>query len=141
MSKIVGVLFDETVPAKSHDEAIPATASAILSQVVAAAVVAGDSAFPVAPDKGRVLLGRAPDLSQLAGRILTVVARPDVHSSDHFAYLKRLGKQMPGNASVYYLENVGQAGEGEYVQFPSTGGAIPGISVVDDVWKVHGTIF
>ncbi|UGA49019.1 ATP-binding protein (plasmid) [Bradyrhizobium quebecense] len=141
LSKIVGVLFDETVPVKSHDEAIPATGSAILSLVVAAAVVAGDSAFPVAPDKGHVLLGRAPDRSQLAGRILAVVARSDVHSSDHFAYLKRLGKQMPGNASVYYLENVGQAGEGEYVQFPDAGGAIPGISVVDDVWKVHGTIF
>jgi hypothetical protein len=69
------------------------------------------------------------------------VTRPDVHSSDHFAYLKRLGKQMPGNSSVYYLENVGQAGEGGYVQFPGAGGAIAGISIVDDVWKVHGTIF
>lgn len=48
---------------------------------------------------------------------------------------------MPGNSSVYYLENVGQAGEGEYVQFPGAGGAIAGISIVDDVWKVHGTIF
>lgn len=141
LNKIVGVLFDETVPAKSQDEAIPATTSAILSQVVAAAVVVGDSAFPVAPDRGHVLLGRAPDLSQLAGRILAVVTRRDVHSSEHFAYLKRLGKQMPGSSSVYYLENVGQTGEGEFVQFPGAGGSVAGISVVDDIWKVHGTIF
>lgn len=141
LNKIVGVLFDETVPAKSQDEAIPATTSAILSQVVAAAVVVGDSAFPVAPDRGHVLLGRAPDLSQLAGRILAVVTRQDVHSSEHFAYLKRLGKQMPGSSSVYYLENVGQTGEGEFVQFPGAGGSVAGICVVDDIWKVHGTIF
>jgi hypothetical protein len=141
LNKIVGVLFDETVPAKSQDEAIPATTSAILSQVVAAAVVVGDSAFPVAPDRGHVLLGRAPDLSQLAGRILAVVTRRDVHSAEHFAYLKRLGKQMPGSSSVYYLENVGQTGEGEFVQFPGAGGSVAGISVVDDIWKVHGTIF
>ncbi|HXQ06758.1 MAG TPA: hypothetical protein VN831_18680, partial [Bradyrhizobium sp.] len=141
LSKIVGILFDETVPAKSQDEAIPATTSAILSQVVAAAVVAGDSAFPVALDKGYVLLGRAPDISQLGGRIVAVVTRPDLHSSEHFAYLKRLGKQMPGNPSVYYLENVGQSGEGEYVQFLTRGGPIAGISVVDDIWKVLGTIF
>jgi hypothetical protein len=141
LNKIVGVLFDETVPAKSQDEAIAATTSAILSQVIAAAVVAGDSAFPVAPDKGHVLLGRAPDISQLAGRILAVVTRQDVHSSGHSAYLKRLGKQMPGSSSVYYLENVGQTGEGEFVQFPGAGGGVPGVSVVDDMWKVHGTIF
>jgi hypothetical protein len=140
LNKIVGVLFDDTAPAKSQDEAIPATTSAILSQVVAAAVVVGDSAFPVAPDKGHVLLGRAPDISQLAGRILAVVTRRDVHSSEHFAYLKRLGKQMPGNSSVY-LENVGQTGEGEFVQFPGAGGGVAGISIVDDMWKVHGTIF
>ncbi len=141
LNKIVGVLFDETVPAKSQDEAIPATTSAILSQVIAAAVVAGDSAFPVAPDKGHVLLGRAPEISQLAGRILAVVTRQDVHASEHFAYLKRLGKQMPGNSSVYYLENVGQTGEGEFVQFPGSGGGVVGVSIVDDMWKVHGTIF
>ncbi|MCD4511959.1 AAA family ATPase [Brucella pseudogrignonensis] len=141
INKIVGVLFDETVPAKSQDEAIPATTSAILSQVIAAAVVAGDSAFPVAPDKGHVLLGRAPDISQLAGRILAVVTRQDVHASEHFAYLKRLGKRMPGSSSIYYLENVGQTGEGEFVQFPGSSSAVAGVSIVDDIWKVHGTIF
>src|SRR5258705_12180982 len=83
LNKIVGVLFDETMPAKSQDEAIPATTSAILSQVVAAAFVAGDSAFPVALDKGHVLLGRAPDISKLAGRILAVVKRRDADSSEN----------------------------------------------------------
>ncbi|WP_205912080.1 hypothetical protein [Rhizobium leguminosarum] len=79
MHKIIGVLFDETVPAKSQDEAIPAMTFAIRSQVTAVAIVAGDSAFPVAQDKGRVLLGRATDISQLAGRSLAVVTRQDVH--------------------------------------------------------------
>src|SRR5258705_14004627 len=92
LNKIVGVLFDETVPAKSQDEAIPATTSAILSQVVAAAVGAGDSAFPVAADKGHVLLGRAPGISPLGGRILAVVTRRDVRWSEPFPYLKRVGK-------------------------------------------------
>lgn len=141
LNKIIGVLFDETIPARSQDEAIPASTSAILSQVTAAAIVAGDSAFPVAPDKARVLLGRAPDISQLAGRILAFVTRQDIHSSEHFAYLKRLGKQMPGNSAVYYLENVGQSGEGEFVQLPDSGDMVAGISIVDDMWKVHGTIF
>ncbi|MBJ6988203.1 AAA family ATPase [Devosia sp. MC521] len=141
LNKIVGVLFDETIPVKSQDEAIPATTSAILSQVTAAAVVAGDSAFPVAPHNGHVLLGRPPEISQLEGRILAVVTRQDVHASEHFAYLKRLGKQMPGSSSVYYLENVGQTGEGEFVQFPGLGSVVAGVSIVDDLWKVHGTIF
>ena len=91
----MGVLFDETAPVRSQDEAIPATTLPILSQVLAAAVVSGDSAFPVARDKGHVLLGRAPDVSQLDGRILAVVTRSDIYPTDHFAYLKRLGKQMP----------------------------------------------
>ena len=77
LHKIVGVLFDETVTAKSQDEAVPATQSATLTQVIAAAVVVGDSAFPVAVDKGHVLLGRAPDLSQLGGRIVAAVTRAD----------------------------------------------------------------
>ena len=141
LNKIIGVLFDETVPTKSQDEAIPVNTSAILSQVVAVAVVVGDSAFPVAPDKCHVLLGQAPDISQLAGRIIAVGARRDVHSSEYFAYLKRLGKQMPGNSSVYYLENVGLIGEGEFVQFPGADDEVAGISIVDDMWKVHGTIF
>ncbi|MFW8643177.1 hypothetical protein ACOJBO_12300 [Rhizobium beringeri] len=42
---------------------------------------------------------------------------------------------------MYYLENVGQSGEGEFVQFPDSGDMVAGISIVDDMWKVHGTIF
>jgi hypothetical protein len=141
LNKIIGVLFDETATVKSQDEAVQITVSPILSQVVAAAVVAGDSAFPIACDKGHVMLGRAPNLSQLEGRIVAVVTKPDGHSGDSFAYLKRLGKQLPGNKSIYYLENVGQSGEGEYVRFSSEEPDIDGISSVADFWKVHGTIF
>lgn len=141
LHKIVGVLFDETVTAKSQDEAVPATQSATLTQVIAAAVVVGDSAFPVAVDKGHVLLGRAPDLSQLGGRIVAAVTRADADSSDYFAYLKRLGKRMPGSSSVFYLENVGQSGEGEFVQFASMKDLQADIPIVEDVWKVLGTIF
>lgn len=142
LSKIIGVLFDETTPAKSQDEAVFLPGSPVLSQVVAAAVVSGDSAFPVALDRGHVLLGRPPDLSLLSGRILAVVAQADERSADYFAYLKRLGKPMPGTASVFYLENVGQSGEGEYVQF-AAGGAAPvaGIPIVQQHWKVLGSIF
>jgi len=49
---------------------------------------------------------------------------------------------MPGSRTVYYLENVGQTGEGEFVQF-SRGDIAPtaGIPVVEQAWKVLGTIF
>ncbi|MDR7114466.1 tyrosine-type recombinase/integrase [Caulobacter sp. BE254] len=57
------------------------------------------------------------------------------------AYLKRLGKQMPGAPSVYYLENVGQSGEGEFVQFPSSSTLMNGVPIVLDTWRVLGTIF
>lgn len=142
LSKVIGVLFDETAPAKSQDEAIEADQSPILEQVVAAAGVVGDSAFPVALDAGHVLLGMAPDIALLDGRILAVVTRADEFSAEHFAYLKRLGKAMPGSQTVYYLENVGQIGEGEFVQFPAAGIApTAGIPMVEQTWKVLGTLF
>lgn len=142
LSKVIGVLFDETTPGKSQDEAVFVSNSPVLNQVVAAAVVIGDSAFPVALDQGYVLLGRPPDLSVLNGRILAVVTQTDSFSTDHFAYLKRLGKAMPGASSVFYLENVGQSGEGEYVQFPATGAVqIANVPIVRQHWKVLGSIF
>jgi hypothetical protein len=107
--------------------------SAILDQVLAAAVVVGDSAFPVALDNGYVLLGKAQNIAALGGQIIAVVTREGEFSTDYFAYLKRLGKQMPGAPSIYYLENVGPSGEGEYVQFPRGASLIPGIPIVDDV--------
>ena len=141
LSKIIGVLFDETTPQKSQDEAVPLAHSAILSGVTAAATVAGDSAFPVAVDSGHVLLGSAPDISLLEGRILAVLAKSDMYSADYVAYLKRLGKRMPGNHPVYYLENVGQSGEGEYVQLQSENGQVDDIPIVHSLWKVLGTTF
>jgi hypothetical protein len=134
-------LFDETIPAKSIHEAIPAAKSEVLDHVLAAAVVDGDSAFPVAPANGRVLLGKAQDITALGGRIVAVAARKSEFSMDYYAYLKRLGKQMPGVASIYYLENVGQSGEGEFVQFPCDGSLTLGIPIVEDIWKVLGTVF
>lgn len=142
LNKVIGVLFDETTPAKSQDEAVFIASSPILNQVVAAAVVIGDSAFPVALNQGHVLLGRPPDLSVLGGRILAVVVQTDLYSADRFAYLKRLGKSMPGVPSVVYLENIGQSGEGEYVQFSTTGATpIAGVPIVRQHWKVLGSIF
>jgi hypothetical protein len=142
LSKIIGVLYDETSLGRSQDEAVFLANSPVLNQIIAAAVVIGDSAFPVAVDQGHVLLGRPSDLSALSGRIVAVVAQADSFSADHFAYLKRLGKAMPGAASVFYLENVGQSGEGEYVQFPTAGAApIVGVPIVRQHWKVLGSIF
>jgi SOS-response transcriptional repressor LexA len=142
LSKVIGVLFDEISTSKSQDEAVEVGHSPILDQVIAAAGVVGDSAFPIALDSGHVLLGAAPDLSLLDGRILAVVTRPNEFSSEHFAYLKRLGKAMPGSQSVYYLENVGQTGEGEFVQFPVRHiPLIEDIAIVDQTWKVLGTLF
>lgn len=142
LSKVIGVLFDETTPARSQDEAIETDRSPILEQVAAAAGVVGDSAFPVALDEGHVLLGVAPDLALLDGCILAVVTRADEFSTEHFAYLKRLGKALPGSQTVYYLENVGQTGEGEFVQFPRSGVApTAGIPIVEQTWKVLGTLF
>jgi hypothetical protein len=142
VNKVVGVLFDDVTAAKSQDEAVEAVHSPILDDVIAAAGVKGDSAFPVAPDGGHVLLGKAPDLSLLGGRILAVVTRADGFSTEYYAFLKRLGKQMPGSRSVFYLENVGQSGEGEFVQFIDAR-AIPvaDIPIVQQTWKVLGTIF
>jgi hypothetical protein len=142
LSKVIGVLFDETMPQKSQDEAIETDNSPILEQIVAAAGVVGDSAFPVALDAGHVLLGVAPDRALLDGRILAVVTRANEFSTEHFAYLKRLGKAMPGSQTVYYLENVGQTGEGEFVQFPISGVTpTAGIPIVEQHWKVLGTLF
>lgn len=142
LSKIIGVLFDETAPTKSQDEAVFVSSSPVLTQVVAAAIVIGDSAFPVALDQGHVLLGRPPDLSALNGRILAVFAQTDSYATEYFGYLKRLGKAMPGTPSVFYLENVGQSGEGEFAQFPVSGARpIVGPLIVSQHWKVLGTIF
>ncbi|MGL4962796.1 MAG: hypothetical protein ACRC67_16310 [Inquilinus sp.] len=89
-----------------------------------------------------MLLGQPSDLSALHGRILAVVTQADSFSTDYFAYLKRLGKAVPGASSVFYLENVGQSGEGEYVQFPSEGATpIAGVPIVTRYWKVLGSIF
>jgi hypothetical protein len=142
LSKVIGVLFDEATPTKSQDEAVPITGSPVLNQVVAAAIVDGDSAFPVALDQGHVLLGRPPDVSVLNGQILAVVAQTDSFSTDYFAYLKRLGKAVPGAPSVYYLESVGQSGEGEFVQFPAFGARpVAGVPIVRQHWLVLGSIF
>ena len=142
LSKVIGVIFDEATPTRSQDEAIETDRSPIFEQVVAAASVVGDSAFPVALDEGYVLLGVAPDLTLLDGQILAVVTRADEFSTDYFAYLKRLGKAMPRSQTVYYLENVGQTGEGEFVQFPRSGvGPTAGIPIVEQTWKVLGTLF
>lgn len=142
LSKIIGVIFDDAKTTKSQDEAVPVSDSPILAQVVAAAVVSGDSAFPVALDKGHVLLGKAPDLSLLYGRILAVVTQTDSGSGDHFAYLKRLGKAMPGATSIHYLENVGQSGEGEFVQFASPDAdPVKDVPIAQQYWKVLGSIF
>lgn len=113
-----------------------------LSQTVQGAVAASKQPYPVALDRGHVLLGTASDLSLLDGRILAVVTRADEFSSEHFAYLKRLGKPMPGLRSIYYLENVGQTGEGGFVQFPVQGVApVAAVPIVDQTWKVLGTLF
>jgi SOS-response transcriptional repressor LexA len=142
LSKVIGVLFDETATSKSQDEAVETDHSPIFEQVIAAAEIVGDSAYPVALDRGHVLLGTASDLSLLDGRILAVVTRADEFSSEHFAYLKRLGKPMPGSRSIYYLENVGQTGEGGFVQFPVQGVApVAAVPMVDQTWKVLGTLF
>lgn len=139
--KILGVLFDETDVAGARGEAVAATGSSVLADVIAVAEVAGDSAYPVARNRGHVLLARASAISQLEGRIVAVSTRSDVHSTDHMAYLKRLGKKMPGQAGVYYLENVGQSGEGEFVQFAGGGDLMPDVPIVDHIWKVVGTLF
>jgi SOS-response transcriptional repressor LexA len=135
VSKVIGVLFDETKPTKSQDEAIEAERSTVLDQVIAAEGVVGDSAFPVALDGGHVLLGVAPDLALLDGCIVAVVTRNDDFSTEYFAYLKRLGKALPGSQTIYYLENVGQTGEGEFVQFRKRGiRPIESIAVVEQNW-------
>ncbi|SHF80944.1 AAA domain-containing protein [Loktanella atrilutea] len=142
LSKVIGVLFDESKATKSQDEAIETDCSPILRQVVAAARVVGDSAFPVALDAGHILLGPAPNLALLDGRILAIVTKADEFSGEYFAYLKRLGKPMPGSETIYYLENVGQAGEGEFIQFPVRGQPLsPRIPIVEQTWKVLGTLF
>jgi len=141
--KIVGVLFDDIATPHSQGEAVPTIGSPVLDQVVAAGHVAGDSAFPVARNGGRVLLGQPPrDVGTLAGRIIAVMTRTDRHSQEYLAYLKRLGKPMPSVPDVYYLENVGETGEGEYVRFASTRpSSLDAIPLVEQYWKVHGTLF
>ncbi len=49
---------------------------------------------------------------------------------------------MTSVSDVYYLESVGETGEGEYARFPnarpSSADAVP---LVEQYWKVHGTLF
>ncbi len=71
--KVIGVLFDDLPTPNASGEAVLIPRSPILEQVIAAAHVAGDSAFPVAINGGRVLLGNPPsDLRLLEGRIIDV---------------------------------------------------------------------
>ena len=140
--KVVGVLFDNAQSGRCQDEAILTSASPILRQVTGVARVAGDSAFPLAKDGDHVLVGPAGPQDALVGRIVAVVTQDDPNFADRQGYLKRLGQAMPGRENVYYLENVGLFGEGKYVQFPIAGaGTLPGIPVIDKIWKVHGVIF
>ncbi|MCC8936023.1 AAA family ATPase [Bradyrhizobium sp. Arg68] len=143
LMKIVGVLFDDVATPHSQGEASPAVESPVLGQVVAAGHVAGDSAFPVARSGGRVLLGAPPgELGSLAGRIIAVMTRTNRYSQEYLAYLKRLGKAIPSIPDVYYLENVGETGEGEYVRFPcASASTVDAVPLVEQYWKVHGTLF
>lgn len=141
LNKIIGVLFDNSAPGAANGEAVATSASPIMTSITGLAEVVGDSAFPVAKDGDHVFLGKPDSPSALEGRIVAIVTSSDT-SSTRTAYLKRLGKSMPGNPSVHYLENVGQIGEGEYVQFIAPGAkAIPGIPVVEQFWRVHGILY
>lgn len=139
--KIIGVLFDNVQPGRGQDEAILADASQIIEQVSGVAQVVGDSAFPLANDGHHVLIGPAGPLDALLGRIVAVIARDDPDFPQRRGFLKRLGKPMPGQGNIHYLENVGLFGEGEYVQFPADAAPVPGVPLVDQIWRVHGVIF
>jgi hypothetical protein len=139
--KIIGVLFDNAQPGRGQDEAILADVSQIIQQVTGVAQVIGDSAFPLANDGHHVLIGPAGPLDALVGRIVAVIAHDDPDFPQRRGFLKRLGKPMPGRGHVHYLENVGLFGEGEYVQFPVVSAPIPGVPLVDQIWRVHGVIF
>ncbi len=142
LNKIIGVLFDDIKTPGIKEEAVPAQGSQTLSHVTAAAQVIGDSAFPVARDGDHVLVGPVDQPDNLIGRIVAVITRDGPDSPDFHAFLKRLGKAMPGQSNVHYLENVGQIGEGEYIQVPSRGQKpLPSIPVVERLWKVHGVVF
>jgi hypothetical protein len=146
MNKITGVVFDAAIRDRSSSgEVVPLETSSVLSQVKAVAKVVGDSAFPVVRDGQHVLVGDPVDfesVSSLIGRIVAVVAEGDTGASERHGFLKRLGKPMPGMKGIYYLENVGQAGEGEYVQFPGRGvERVAAIPAVVKCWKVLGVVF
>ena len=142
VSKVIGVLFDDAPQIRSQDEAVTTDRSPILEQVTAAARVVGDSAFPLARNGHHVLLGSAGRPETLVGSPVAVIARDDPGSPDRHGFLKRLGKSLPGHRNVHYLENIGQMGEGEYVQFPVGGTSpLPGVAVVENFWKIHGVIF
>jgi hypothetical protein len=140
--KIIGVLFDDRATPGTTGEAVATESSPILRQVVASAQVAGDSAFPLARDGYHVLVGAPGPLRALVGRIVAVITRQSLFSQEYNAFLKRLGRPMPNQPDVFYLENVGEMGEGEYVQVATNGSApAEGIPIVDTIWKVHGVVF
>ncbi|MDG3442872.1 ATP-binding protein [Nitrospirillum amazonense] len=139
--KIIGVLFDNTQSGHGQDEAILTDVSQIIKQVTGVAQVVGDSAFPLANDGHHVLIGPAGPLDALVGRIVAVIAHDDPDFPQRRGFLKRLSKPMPGHRNIHYLENVGLFGEGEYVQFPVNATLVPGVPLVDQIWRVHGVLF
>lgn len=109
-----------------------------------------DSAYPVAANDQRVLIspietGPNPEatLRFLRGRIVAIVTRPsEAAAEERQAYLKRLGQQMPGEPTIWYMENVGQQGEGGYIQFgEEPDPRFTEVPLVDGIWRVHGVIY
>lgn len=147
--KIIGVFFDNE-RAPSPGEAVLVNTAPTLRQSRGLALVVDDSAFPVAKDGDQVLISPIdvdPDATglpdELTGRIVAVVTRsPESGLEERQAYLKRLGKALPGVRNIRYLENVGQIGEGEYVQFgEELDPRFPDVSVVEQLWRVHGVLY
>lgn len=140
--KVKGVLFDNA-DAVGPGEARLVSRSDALVKATALAEIVGDSAFPLARDGDKVLLSRETSVDALTGRIVAVYTRAKEDSSGQLhGYLKRLGKPMPGQDDIRYLENIGLVGEGEYVQFPHHAEPkINTVEVVEAIFRVRGVIY
>ena len=135
---VVGVLYDQE-HFTGREEAVAVQGSRLLDRPLVTARVMDDSAFPVIRGGDLVLMEAVENLDsnevdRLEDRIIVALASDN---SESFAYLKRLGGQM--TTGVRILENVGVKGSalavalGEEVAFSGT-------PVLQNLWRVHGTI-
>ena len=135
---IIGVLYDQE-HFTGTEEAVAIRGSRLLDRALIAGRVMDDSAYPIIRDGDLVLMEAiasltSDEISRLDDRIVVALTG---NGGESFAYLKRLGGQMATGFRI--LENVGVKGSALAVALGEEV-ASSGAPVLQNLWRVHGTI-